>query len=175
MAGRGAGSWKREDGSVTIWVIGVTLFLVLLAATLFEMGRWLHLHSQLTGVALATADAVAGEAVCESDLRAGWPWRADRPPKLVSTAVGTVAERFAAAQPEWDRLQNPTVTADLDASGTVVTVTVTAETGPGLLTGRSLDGIEISGQGAASAMIQDVPTAVVQQLQTVSLLAPSVC
>lgn len=164
-----------DSGSVTIWVMGLTLVLVLLAAAVFEIGRWLEMHSHLTSLAIATADAVARTTVCEDDLRAGWPWRTERPPKLVSTQVGSAAAAFASAQPEWPRLVNPTVTADLDASGTVVTVTVTAETGPGLLTGLDFDGVVIAGQGEAWATVQDVPTSVVQQLKAVSLLTPASC
>lgn len=105
------GRWRSEDGSVTVFVVGLTLALMMVAGLVFDGGRILAARRQAHDLADNAARAAA-QAVDLDALRSGAPVELD------PLAAQVAAEDYLAAT-------GHTGTVLVSADSVEVTVTIT--------------------------------------------------
>lgn len=108
----------NEQGSVTLWSLGLVLIIFFAGAVALDLWRVVSYHGTLTGIADKAAIAGAAEVDTEALYRNEVVLRPD--------GAVRAAEGFARAQPHWDDA-SMTVRASAVRSRVSVEVTGTAE------------------------------------------------
>jgi hypothetical protein len=135
---------KSERGSVTIWVLGLSMLLLLFGGLALDFWRALALQRELASV--ADSAAIAGASGIDEEV-----YRASGEIVL----DGARARDLVVAAVEWQDVQ--VVSTDVAVEPDVVTVTLAAEVELGLMSVFVGDATPLLVRGTASATPELVP------------------